>query len=671
MSLPLKDENQSPAVSAALAPPTQSLLLRTLGRYLVPVAVCLMGVLICSLLRLVLLITHHDEVALGPLQYAKLFAIGLSFDFFIGLIGALPAGWHMALYRDRFVESVAGRRLLWGFLGLQLFGVLFVCVAEWLFFDEFSSRLNYLAFEYIVYPHEVMTNVWQSYPVVPLVLIMGLLAGGLTWLLHRQVHAVQTVRLSFARRVSLLTAHLGLIVALVPVIRFSNAEFSDNRVANEIASNGWYSFGYYAWTCRYDYKHFYTTMVSEDAVREVRKLLTAPHVEFATDASSNEQPPLDRVVKSTTARRDWNVVLIFEESFGSDFVGELGDDRNLSPRFDALTKDGLLFDNFYATGNRTARALEAVIAGFPPIPTEAILKRDHSTHIHTLAHALGERGYRRTFVSGGRGIFDGVRPFMMSNGFERFVEQRDYANPAFVNAWGVSDEDTLNRALTECEELHAQGDPFFVSVLTVSNHRPFTYPDGRIDRPSKEQRRENAVKYADWALGHFFEQAKTRPFYQDTLFVVLGDHGARVFGSQLFPMKSYRVPLLMIRPDGARAGERHSTLGCSMDVATTILGVLGGDYRTVFFGQDMLQVAPHQGRAIMQHNHDLAWLTADNRLFVLGLKYSRELFELQKPSYELKLLPMPEEARVMKSLISLFQVADRTYYEDKQFVGRQ
>ncbi len=617
-----------------------------------------------------MLIDHHAEVDLTLIEYAKLFGVGLSFDVFVSLIGAVPVGWHLALYRERFVESPFGRRLLWGFLGAQLFGVLFVCVAEWFFFEEFSSRPNYLAFEYIVYPHEVMTNVWQSYPVVPLVLVMASLTGAMIWVLHRSVGHLNAARIPLSRRIGFFVTHLALIAALLPYVRFNNIDISQNRVANEIAGNGWFSFGYYAWTCRYDYSHFYTTVVYDDAVAEVRDILDGPKVNFTESDSRNAEVPLDRVIHSETPRRDWNVVLVFEESFGSDFVGALGDDRGLSPSFDALTKEGLLFDNFYATGNRTARALEAVLAGFPPIPTEAILKRDHSSRIYTLAHALGERGYSRTFVSGGRGIFDGVRPFMMSNGFEHFVEQKDYDNPAFVNAWGVSDEDTLNRALAECDKQHASGKPFFVSALTVSNHRPFTYPDGRIDLPSSQQKRENAVKYADWALGEFFRQARQRPFYKNTLFVVLGDHGARVFGAALFPMKSYRVPLVMIRPDGEGAGQRHSTLGCSMDVATTILGLLGGDYRTVFYGQDMLQTPPHLGRAIMQHNHDLAWLTSNDQLFVLGLKRSRELFELQKPSFELRRLQTPQDAPTLKSLISLFQVANRMYYEERQFIGR-
>lgn len=200
-------------------------------------------------------------------------------------------------------------------------------------------------------------------------------------------------------------------------------------------------------------------------------------------------------------------------------------------------------------------------ASLPPIPTESILKRDRSRHVYTLAHVLEKRGYNRLFMTAGRGIFDGVRSFMTANGFNRFVEQKDFVKPAFVNAWGVSDEDLFNKALTELDTLHDEGKPFLACLLTVSNHRPFTYPDGRIDRPSSELQRDNAVKYADWSIGQFFDKVGEHAWKKNTLFVVMGDHGARVYGSQLFPMKSYRVPVLMLRPDDADRGMRLLDVG--------------------------------------------------------------------------------------------------------------
>ncbi|NOX55749.1 MAG: LTA synthase family protein, partial [Planctomycetes bacterium] len=237
-------------------------------------------------------------------------------------------------------------------------------------------------------------------------------------------------------------------------------------------------------------------------------------------------------------------------------------------------------------------------------------------------------------------------------------------DPVFENAWGVSDEDLFRRALTELDRLQQAGRPFFALLLTVSNHRPYTYPAGRI--PEKGQSRENAVKYADWALGYFFREAKRHSFYARTLFVVMGDHGARVTGSQLFPMKSYRVPVLFLGPDPSWRDRRWSTLGCSLDIAPTILGQLGGRYRSVFFGRDLLHTPPEAGRALMQHNHDVALLDARNRLTVLGFGRKATEFLMDPKTYKLTRLPQPEPKQAGR-VAALFQAAYELYYSDRWF----
>lgn len=359
-------------------------------------------------------------------------------------------------------------------------------------------------------------------------------------------------------------------------------------------------------------------------------------------------------------QRDANVVLILEESLGSDFIGALGDKRDLTPEFDKLSTQGLLFNHWYATGNRTARALEAVTTAMPPLPTESILKRDHSTNVFTLADVLAERGYERLFVTGGRGMFDGVRSFMTANGYNHFVEQGDFESPGFVNAWGVADEDMFHRAIEELDELYQQGRPFFATLLTVSNHRPYTYPVGRID--SDEQTRENAVRYADWAIGDFFRRVREKEYYKNTIFIVMGDHGARVYGSQLFPIRSYRVPVLVIDPQEQNESQCN-TLASSMDVAPTIMGLLGGDYRSVFFGRDALAIDPKDGYAMMQHNHEIALLNARNQLTILSPQKRVFSFDVDPTTSEL--IPKTDlYTKDASRLMSVLQTANRLYYSD-------
>ncbi|QDT29012.1 Lipoteichoic acid synthase 1 [Gimesia panareensis] len=630
------------------------------GRYSVLAIIFAITLTYLLVLRSAMVLTYADLHKLTFTQGISVFLVGLQYDVLVALCFIIPQLTHFTFTSDRRITGRFNRALLdltWiiAFLFLPL-----ICIAEYIFFDEFQSRLNYIAFEYIVYPTEVCCNIWQSYPIVELLAVVGLIGGCCWFLLRKNFQNQISSPMPFRRRFGFFAAVLTGIAVLWSSTSAESRQISRDRVANECSWNGLYSFVYYAWTCHFDFNKNYLTLENEEVNQRLREQIVGTGDELKSGSSN----PVDRVVATGKPRQDYNVVLILEESLGSDFIGVLGDNRGLTPHFDELSKKGLLFDNFYATGNRTARVLEAVMTSMPPIPTESILKRDHSERVYTLANVLAARGYERLFMTGGRGLFDGVRSFMKANGFNHFIEQSDFKNPLFANAWGVSDEDLFRKALGEIDQLHSKGRPFFATILTVSNHRPYTYPEGRI--PNMEQTRNNAVKYADWALGYFFREAQSHEFYQNTLFVVMGDHGARVSGSQLFPMSSYRVPVLMIQPGGKGQGERCSTLGCSLDIAPTILGRLGSDYRSVFFGYDVLQADPKHGRAIMQHNHDVALLNSDNQMVVLGFGKSAEEFELNRANHQLDQQATPDQEMVHNA-IALFQSAFELYYSDRWF----
>lgn len=633
-----------------------------LGRYRVVAEIFLLAIVMFTALRCVMVLAFGAYSEISAWELGQLFVTGLRFDILIGLCLILPQTIHLTVFGNRLVMG----RLSWALLNFQwVFAFLFlplVCIAEVIFFDEYQSRLNYIAFEYLVYPTEVCCNIWESYPTFKLLSVVALIGGAAFVTFRGRFLAILHTPLSWKRRWGLLASLVTGIAAMWSSMGMSSMEISSNRVANECAGNGVYSFVYYAWSCRFDFEDFYMTVPAVEAAERVRARVAEPSDQLhATSAN-----PIDRTIHQSLPQKDWNVVIVLEESFGSDFVGVLGDDRGLTPCFDALTKRGLLFDNFYATGNRTARALEAVLTSLPPIPTESILKRDHSDNVFTLAHVLEKRGYERLFMTGGRGLFDGVRSFMTNNGFNEFIEQSDFDDPKFSNAWGVSDEDLFDRAIVELDRLHQSGKPFFATLLTVSNHRPFTYPEGRI--PETTPSRENAVKYADWSLGHFFEMVETREFRKNTIFLVMGDHGARIYGSQAFPMKSYRVPVVMLLPTGERAGTRCDTLACLLDIAPTVMGQLGGDYRSVFFGHDALTVRREEGYAVMQHNHDLALLTADHRIVMLGSRKNATGYDMDPLTWELKQLPQPDP-QLLLDTISLFQKANRLYYDDQCIPG--
>jgi phosphoglycerol transferase MdoB-like AlkP superfamily enzyme len=308
--------------------------------------------------------------------------------------------------------------------------------------------------------------------------------------------------------------------------------------------------------------------------------------------------------------------------------------------------------------------MEAVLCSFPPLPGDSVVVRSAGKPIETLARVLKRDGYTNTFIYAGRGAFDHVRSFMLANGYDRFIEQTDFKNPQFATIWGVCNEDLYARGIEECRNADQAGTPFLLAMLSVSNHEPFKYPEGRIPENPNERKRENAVKYTDYAIGHFFEAAKRERFWTNTVFVVVADHGARVYGHQTIPMKSYEIPFLVLGPAAVKEPARIGTLGGQVDVSPTVLGLIGRPYVSAFFGRDLFKIDPATGRSFLNHNRDIG-LYEDKELVVLGLNRTVEFYE-GDPKHS---VPAPTTASALnqgaeQDAVALFQVANDIYVHD-------
>jgi phosphoglycerol transferase MdoB-like AlkP superfamily enzyme len=251
--------------------------------------------------------------------------------------------------------------------------------------------------------------------------------------------------------------------------------------------------------------------------------------------------------------------------------------------------------------------------------------------------------------------------YMRNNGMERVIEQKDYPKGGFTTAWGEADEAIFDKALAEMDSLHASGKPFYTLVLSVSNHRPYTYPAGRIGPDPNARRRVNVVQYADWALGRFVRAAKAHAFFDNTVFVLMGDHGPRVYGAAEIPMPSYSVPIVFYGPGIVKAGVRLSDIASSMDVPPTVLGLLGGDYESKFFGRDVLSPEPRTGLAVMTHNNEIA-LMRGGRLAVLGLRGASMVYDVDSIGALHRLVTPDSSAKdLIEDAIAYFQTADELY----------
>ena len=403
------------------------------------------------------------------------------------------------------------RACFWIACVLFWFGQTFLLFAEYYFFEEFRSRFNTVAVDYLQYPTEVFVNIWDSYHVgtvlcfclVPAVAWAGFASRFFSRMWERPLAASAAVRR--------LAAGAALVFALAPLFLMAGAlagimaspihprgsHVCADRTLNEIANNGQLTLFGAALTHHLDYAEFYNTMPRDQAYQRVRHFLTRPGSEFSSRSDS-----LCRRVTGDPARPRLNVVILLEESFGSEFWGCLGRAHTLTPEMDKLAnQEGMLFTNLYASGNRTVRGMEGVLASFPPLPGEAIVKREFSDHVETIARLLKRDGYSTVFLYGGRGVFDGMRSFAVRNGYDRFIEQNHFAHPTFTTPWGVCDEDLYAESIEEFRELSQSGQPFFATVLSVSNHKPYTYPRGRIPRiqPSAAARTPSNTLTSLWA----------------------------------------------------------------------------------------------------------------------------------------------------------------------------
>ncbi|MGO8674658.1 MAG: LTA synthase family protein [Limisphaerales bacterium] len=621
-------------------------------------AFCLLSLMAGWLgLRLALLCAFKPA-GLRPAEAALALLSGFHRDLFAAVVELIPLLCWLALVSNRQFAARWHRLLFLGAGFTFWFAQIFLLFTEFFFFDEFKSRFNTVAVDYLENPREVLINIWESYHVALLLLACLGLTLLWMWVARRLFGGMWEAPVSRKSRVLHLAGAAALAAVLVPSINIRGARVGSDRTVNEVANNGALSFFAAAWTHHIDFADFYKTMPLDDAYGRARRLMAAPGASFEAEGRS-----IRRRVAGDPARPRLNVVILLEESLGSEFWGSLGRRHTLTPEMDKLAaEEGILFTNIYACGNRTVRGMEGVLSSFPPLPGGSIVKQDLSDNVETTARVLKRDGYSTLFVYGGHGLFDSMRSYAVRNGYDRFIEQKHFAHPTFTTIWGVCDEDIFARTIEECRALTGAGKPFFATALSVSNHKPYAYPKGRIPEDPGRRKREYAVRYSDFALGQFFRAARKEAFWTNTVFVVVADHGARVYGEQSIPIHSYEIPVLIVGPAVVKAPRRIRQLGSSLDVSPTVLGLIGRPYETMFFGQDLLRSDPEAGRALLNHNRDIGLLARD-RLAVLGLLQTVEFYAGDPKRVDMTLVSNPTEAdrELERDAIALYQVADDLY----------
>lgn len=612
-----------------------------------------------ALLRIVLFAAFHDG-DFHLLALIAALAAGVGFDALYTLAALTPILCVVALFRLSWLRRPRVRGVLFALLFTI---VCFDAAAQYYFFEEFNARYNHIALDYLIYPKEVLGNIWESYD-VPAVVSLSILGGVLCAVLaSRWLRGVEFSPWPWRSRLAAFGTVIATSALSVLLLSVLPKDINENRITSEIAQNGLGQLVRAFHSAELEYSAYYVTLPHAEArARAARVLGFDPPQEEALRA-----PPgafrLDRATRhAQSAVPPLDVVVVLEESLGSDFVGVLGNvDLGLTPNLDRWSRDGLLLRNLVANGNRTVRGLEGVLCSFVPLPGDSIVKRPRED-VATLARVFGGAGYATCFLYGGYGIFDHMKPFMTANGWSEFIEQPDFPEDAFRTAWGVADEYIFDALLARQQRAHANGERLFATLMSVSNHRPYDVPAGRIDLPAS---RKGAVKYADWALGRYLDQARAAGVLDHTIVLVVGDHGARVYGAEQIPVASYRIPALFLTPGDALRGHTYDRLCSQIDLAPTLLGLAGIAATTPFLGEDLLARADKPGRAFVQHNFEIGILT-DEALVVLQLNRNVAFYRRASVnSTELIRVPNAEAGHELQELkldaAAVFQTADELY----------
>ena len=616
----------------------------------------LLTVTIWTLLRLLLwgIAGPADIGAATP----HVFVRGLWFDLAVLAWLVAPLLVLSALLPARLRASRFMARLRWGALWLMAALLLFGAVSEVVFWEEFSTRFNFIAVDYLIYTQEVIGNIMQSYPVGLIVGGIALVAALIVFGLSRVVGFVSAPRRPVVR-LAMLAGALALPAASWHFAALEQMEGSGNAYADELAGNGLYAFAAAMRRNELDYERWYATLPQEEA----DEVLLDLHVERLPLSSPDrpsamDDPPHDKVPFS---RRPRNVVLVTIESMSAEFVGAYGSTEGLTPELDRLAADGLRFKEVYATGTRTVRGLEALSLGTPPVPGQAIVRRTHNNNLSTLGELLEPQGVVPMFIYGGYGYFDNMNSYFRGNDY-LIVDRTDFPKDSIVfeNVWGVADEVLYANALKALNDKAAAGKPFFAQIMTTSNHRPYTYPDGRIDIPSPGGRR-GGIKYTDWAIGEFIREAKKQPWFADTLFVFVADHCASVAGRTRLPVAKYRIPLIFYAPDMLQAGEYAQRVS-QIDLAPTLIEIMGKNGDDHFFGRSFFEADAPLDRAFISNYQDLGYLRGD-LLTVLSPRRVVRAYKVNPVTFEST--PAEVDTQRAREAIAYYQTAASAFKQGR------
>lgn len=589
-------------------PKRYNLLIKFIGYYL----------LFSFLIRAFLYVWALQSMGFSVLGLIKIFSIGLMFDIGAAVFYVLFYNLYLLIVPKLFIGTLLDKTLTFIILFFTLLISVFSFMAEIPFWEEFNTRFNFIAVDYLIYTYEVVSNINESYP-LPLLIGGILLVIALIFLWFKKskgfYHAF-TDKINFNKRLISSSIIFFLAVFYIFLVKNSHAELSNNIYENELSKNGTYSFMAAYRSNELDYTTFYQNLDEKKAFSILKKEIQQSNQSYL----SQKIWDINRKIMSDTTESHPNIVIVMFESMSAEFMNRFGNQQNLTPVLDSLAQESIFFSNLYATGTRTVRGMEAIALCVPPTPGNSIVRRLDNHNIFSIGNVVKEKNYTPYFVYGGDGYFDNMNNFFGGQGFT--IIDRNRGNPLndniktqrinisdeevdFENAWGISDGDLYKKLLQQQNVNYQKNVKSLFLVMTTSNHRPYTYPQGKIDIPIGS--REGAVKYTDFALGEYLKKAQKEEWFKNTIFLFVADHCASSAGKWDINVSMHHIPA-MIYNSGLKPAEINKMVS-QIDLMPTLFGILKWNYNSSFYGKDIFKMEDEEQRALIGNYRTLGLLT--------------------------------------------------------------
>ena len=640
------------------------------SRFAVLFSILSLYILFSTLIRIGFLFWSSTDLDFNLFYILRAFFTGFCYDFAVGTLFLLLYSIYILVFPKRWVGSRFDKIFTYVYLAIVLLIIYFSLLAEIPFWDEFGVRFNFIAVDYLIYTYEVISNINESYP-LPLIIFV-LVALIILTFVFLQKRKIFRNTFSDKRPISKRFALFSLLIpALILSLILKNklADFSNNLVLNELGKNGTFSFFSAFKSNELDYETFYPKIDDKEAYSVLKKNLLQENQAYL----SNKWDDISRTTKSDNEQCP-NVILIAIESFSGDFLKAFGNKDNLTPNYDKLANESIFFTNLYATGTRTVRGMEALTLSVPPTPGNSIVRRPDNQNLFSVATIFKEKNYQPYFIYGGDGYFDNMNNFFGGQGFD--IVDRNRGNPlsddiktqrfnipdnevSFENAWGICDEDLYKQSIKYADKSSKLNKPFFQFVMTTSNHKPYTFPAGKIDLPQGD--RNGAVKYTDYALGKFLADAKTKPWFKNTVFVIVADHCASSAGKWEINIDKHHIPAIIYNlPQKA---EKINRLTSQIDLMPTLFGYLGWNYTTSLYGKDINQTKIGEERAFIGNYRTLGMLKGNIFTQIDDRKKVKQ-FTVKDSDKSLKEIKS-KNSQLVSETISYYQTASERFKNGK------